>query len=387
MLASAADVALVTFDGSPATSFKFVELSDPVMGGKSTGTWHVDEAGKFGVFDGEVVDVPSLKAPGFIKAAADGHFQDASAAASGELVLEVRSSTPEYRGFRVTLASGTMSPAYACSGGGSLPLSRGCFKASFQVPEGSDFVTVRIPLSNFSDKWSPATGEQTKTCAEEKDVCPTASTLAGIKRIEVWAEGALGKIHLEVRSISVHSGQRLRAGQASGVPKSNNTCKSPIQANLRYNISSRSEPTVPVPVDPSETLAEAVCCDARTKVYAEPQYLYQAPDINLFSKLSGVTTFYDSSCGVPLFRAPVNRSMADFKADTDEHGWPSFRAAEVVSEHVIVDKDGFVYSSCGTHLGSFLPDSAGPRYCMDLACISGNPSSGGEAPTAAILVV
>lgn len=34
--------------------------------------------------------------------------------------------------------------------------------------------------------------------------------------------------------------------------------------------------------------------------------------------------------------------MADFKADTDEHGWPSFRLEEVVREHVRVDKDGFV---------------------------------------------
>ena len=29
---------------------------------------------------------------------------------------------------------------------------------------------------------------------------------------------------------------------------------------------------------------------------------------------SGVTTFYDSVCGAPLFRAPVGRSLADFQA-------------------------------------------------------------------------
>merc|ERR1711959_282113 len=93
----------------------------------------------------------------------------------------------------------------------------------------------------------------------------------------------------------------------------------------------------------------------------------------LFSKLgSGVTTFYDSVCGVPLFRAPVNRTLADFKADTQEHGWPSFRGAEVVREHVRTDeKTGFVTSSCGTHLGSYLPDAKGPRWCMDLSCIAG----------------
>ena len=44
------------------------------------------------------------------------------------LVLTVRSRTPDYRGYRVSFASGTASGAYACSGGGSIPFSRGCFK-------------------------------------------------------------------------------------------------------------------------------------------------------------------------------------------------------------------------------------------------------------------
>jgi len=204
-LGSAAGVTLATFDGAPATTFTFTELNDPVMGGKSTGTWTVDPK-KFGVFDGDVADVPSLKAPGFIKAAANGKFADASSAASGSLVLSVRSTTPEYKGFHVSFASGTLAPSYACAGGGSIPLSRGCFKASFSVAAGDDFQTIRIPFSNFSDKWSPATGAQTKTCAEDKDVCPTAAKLAGIKRLEVWAEGADGKAHLEIQSITAEAG-------------------------------------------------------------------------------------------------------------------------------------------------------------------------------------
>jgi len=377
--AAAAEVALVSFDGNKDTTFKFVELNDPVMGGQSTGTWRIDGAGKFGVFDGEVVNVPSLKAPGFIKAAADGKFPDASSAAGGELVLMVRSSTPGYRGFRASFASGAMSAAYSCAGGGSIPFSRGCFKARFTVPPGAGFRAVRIPLANFSDLWSPATGEQTRTCAQDAGACPTAAKLARISRLELWAEGADGRAHLEVRSISASPGG---AGAVSGEPAGSQppakyrTCSGPVQAGLRYGISGRTEPTVPVPVDQDESLAEAICCDDRTKVYAEPQFLYQAPDIDLYSKLAGgVTTFYDSVCGAPLFHAPVNRSLADFKADTDEHGWPSFRAAEVVGEHVRVDENGFVYSSCGTHLGSYLPDSRGPRWCMDLSCIAGNPKA------------
>merc|ERR1712194_244878 len=133
-------------------------------------------------------------------------------------------------------------------------------------------------------------------------------------------------------------------------------------------------PEVPVPVEASESLAEAVCCDNRTTVFAEPQFLYQEPGIDFYSKLQdGVTTFFDSVCGLPLFRAPLKRSLDDFKADTDEHGWPSFRLAEVVAGNVVHDSDGFVYSICGTHLGSYLPDEFGPRWCMDLSCIAGNP--------------
>merc|ERR1711948_57613 len=144
------------------------------------GTWSLGNG--FGVMDGEVVNVPSLKAPGFIKAAADGNFPDISAFIDGSLVLKVRTSTPEYAGYRVSFVSGALSPSFACAGGGSLPLSRGCFKNKFSVPAGSDFVEVKIPFNTFSDKWSSATGEQTTTCAENKDVCPTASKLSKIQR-------------------------------------------------------------------------------------------------------------------------------------------------------------------------------------------------------------
>ncbi|KAL1525969.1 hypothetical protein AB1Y20_020795 [Prymnesium parvum] len=380
-LAAAAEaVPLVTFDGAPSTTFTFAELNDPVMGGQSRGTWAQGDG--YGVIDGEVVDVPSLKAPGFIKSSADGKFADVSAAAGGELLLEVRSTTPDYKGFRVSFASGTAAPAYSCAGGGSIPFSRGCFKAKFSVPAGGEWSVVRIPFASFSDKWSPATGEQTSTCAADHDVCPTAKTLGRIKRFEFWAEGVDGKVHLEVKSVraapaSLASAPHLLGPLSSSPPKEFMSCSGPLQHTLRFGISGRTEPTVPVPVDQSETLADAVCCDRRVEVYAEPQFLFEAPDVALFSHLNAsVNTFYDSVCGLPLFRAPVNRTMEEFKADTQEHGWPSFRAAEVIAENVIVDHStGFVTSKCGTHLGSYLPDKKGPRWCMDLSCIAGVESS------------
>lgn len=200
---------LVTFDGAEGTTFKFTELNDPVMGGKSSGTWSLGDG--FGIMDGEVVDVPSLSAPGFIKAQAPGSLPDVSEFIDGSLVLTVRSTNPEYTGYRVSIVSGAASPNFSCSAGGSLPFSRGCYKQKFSVPAGDEFVDVKIPFNTFSDKWSSATGEQTTTCANDSDVCLTASKLAKLQMIEFWGEGAAGNVHLEVKSVSAEgaSGNRF----------------------------------------------------------------------------------------------------------------------------------------------------------------------------------
>lgn len=125
----------------------------------------------------------------------------------------------------------------------------------------------------------------------------------------------------------------------------------------------------------NDSLAAAVCCDSRNLLYAEPQNLYD--QLGFFASLDphGVNTFYDSACGLPLFRAPINRTLAEFEADTKEHGWPSFRDGEVITENVKTNspKPGLVTSACGTHLGSYLPDAKGPRWCMDLSCVAGTP--------------
>ena len=42
------------------------------------------------------------------------------------------------------------------------------------------------------------------------------------------------------------------------------------------------------------------------------------------------TTYYDSVTGKPLFVAPIGRTMDEFLAESNVHGWPSFRDSEVV---------------------------------------------------------
>jgi peptide methionine sulfoxide reductase MsrB len=371
---ASADIQLVTFDGVQDTTFSFKQLNDPVMGGRSSGNWAVNATGGYGIMKGSVVNVPALAAPGFIKAAAEGTFPDISAAADGNLVLNVRSTSSEYRGFRISIAVGS-STNYACSSGGTSPYSRGCFKTKFFVPPGRSFSPVRIPFTEFSDLWSPATGEHTAECEDDATACMTRATLSAITRVEFWAEGVAGDVDLEVQS--VYAEESTKAAQVSASPPiEQNHCRGSVQNNLRFGVSGRDTAQgIPVLVNDNESLAEAVCCDNRMLPYAEPQFLFEAPDIALFSKMdaNGVTSFYDSVCGAELFRAPVDRSMEDFQADTIEHGWPSFRMSEVNFDNVVTDKaTGYVTSVCGTHLGSYLPDEEGPRWCIDLTCVSGN---------------
>ena len=171
----------------------------------STGTWDVDDEEGFGILNGTVKDVPKLKAPGFIAAYAKGYFNDASMALHGDLVLKVRSSTPDYEGFRVSFSPKSLSAEYSCAGGGSIPFTNKCFKAHFMVPSSNDFVEIRIPFSSFSDHWNPATGEQYITCSQDHpEVCPKEKDLEHIRWVEIWSEGAGGDVHLEVQSISAN---------------------------------------------------------------------------------------------------------------------------------------------------------------------------------------
>lgn len=59
-------------------------------------------------------------------------------------------------------------------------------------------------------------------------------------------------------------------------------------------------------------------------------------------------TFYDSNTGKPLFKAPIGRTWQDFVAESQSHGWPSFRDAEVDWDNVRVLQNGETVSVDGT---------------------------------------
>lgn len=120
--------------------------------------------------------------------------------------------------------------------------------------------------------------------------------------------------------------------------------------------------------------AERICCD--NHLYAEFRGYLAAPEVDFFGRLDPnvETVFYDSVCGIPLFIAPRGRSFEEFKKESLDHGWPSFRPDELVSENVIIHPDGRMESRCLTHLGHNLPDDR-DRYCIDLVCMAGEPLS------------
>ena len=84
------------------------------------------------------------------------------------------------------------------------------YKSHFTVPTSSNdnilvdadgFSTIKIPFTNFTDLWDDATGDPIKTCAENKRYCPDERWLKNMETMSLWGEGALGDVHLQVRTI------------------------------------------------------------------------------------------------------------------------------------------------------------------------------------------
>lgn len=386
-------VVLATFDNAQGTTWTWEALNDPVMGGLSTSSYKINETAHTIVWDGIVRIVPSLKAPGFCNLETTNGITARANDASPytHLLIRARTSTPEYAGFKFSFAADTLNRQFKS------------YKGNFNLTT-TEWTTVAIPFNQFSNDWSPYTGNcftkdptglQHKCCSPQyPEVCPTKKNLKDMSELGIWTEGAAGTFHLEVLWIgagNVTSDEDLSlpepqepaeavvSTKLAPVNPHKSYCSKPIQSHLRYNVSGRfAQDYLPFgDYLPGEGLAFAVCCDSMFQAFAEPQDFYARPDVNLFSLMNpnGPTTFYDSACGLPVFTAPVNRTMAEFQADTNEHDWPSFRHDEIIRENVVINETtGDVSSKCGTHLGTYTPDDKGDRYCVDLVCISGNPA-------------
>ena len=90
-------------------------------------------------------------------------------------------------------------------------------------------------------------------------------------------------------------------------------CSGPIQKELLFGCTR------------DVSMAQHICCANRHG--AEPRGYQEHSHVALFEKLrsstdgAGVTTFFDSVCGKPLFRAPVGRTFEEWEEESLEHGW------------------------------------------------------------------
>ena len=142
------------------------------------------------------------------------------------------------------------------------------------------------------------------------------------------------------------------------------TSDSAVQSSLRYNV--------------DNSLADKITNYNRN--FAEFSGYFRSTSWLKDVNKDEVTTYFDSVTGVPLFKAPIGRSFDEFVAESNVHGWPSFRDEEVVWENVRSLSDGEMVSLSGTHLGHNLPDRTGNRYCINLVSVAGNPATSSSSP-------
>jgi len=170
----------------------WTSLNDPVMGGESTSTVEVQSDEGVAIFDGEVVDVPFLHAPGFIQMLTRGGagttYPDVSTCSALQMNLM---ATEEYKGYRVSFGTVHLREGHHAFG----------YKANFDAPIG-EFDNVVIPFHEFSSKWDDATGDQIVTCQDGPQYCPDEATLKDMHTIAIWGEGVAGCVHLRIKSIS-----------------------------------------------------------------------------------------------------------------------------------------------------------------------------------------
>jgi hypothetical protein len=121
--------------------------------------------------------------------------------------------------------------------------------------------------------------------------------------------------------------------------KEHGTSHTPVQSNLRWGC--------------DESTADRICNYNRH--WAEQGGYWESTSFLTETAEAQASEqpviFYDSNTGEKLYTAPLDRSWADFIAESKKHGWPSFRDNEVNWDVVRVLKNGETVSVDGTHLG------------------------------------
>ncbi|KAL1525297.1 hypothetical protein AB1Y20_020159 [Prymnesium parvum] len=181
-----------------------------------------------------------------------------------------------------------------------------------------------------------------------------------LKQSAALASGLLmsGSAKAETQVLPKTGGPMVLCGEEVMSQKAHGTSEKPVQQNLRWNVDRNN--------------ADRICNFNRH--YAEYAGYWKTTNFLKEVSMTEPTIYYDSVTGKPLFVAPIGRTMQEFLAESDAHGWPSFRDQEVVWENMrVLRTTGEAVSKDGTHLGHNLPDKKGNRYCINLISVAGRP--------------
>ena len=197
-------------------------------------------------------------------------------------------------------------------------------------------------------------------------------TRAGVASLVVAASILRSRRTIPIRLLT----DPVRGDESIMSAKSHGTTAEPVQRLLRWGV--------------NRELADRICSFNREGAESSGYFTECREFTKQINWARGMATepepitFYDSVTGYLLFRAPVGRTMDAFLSESLRHGWPSFRPAEVLWDHVRVLDDHEVVSTAGTHLGHVLFDSIGPRYCINLCSVAGNAV---EAPSSSAPII
>jgi hypothetical protein len=180
---------------------EWVEMNDPVMGGKSTGSFRIDDEKQMGIFVGTVNNVPFLHAPGFIQvrtiisSSSSLLYPDISHCQAFELI--VASQYPQYPGYRMSFGTQHAPHGKMFAYG---------YKTHFTFESNmTTFQSIILPFHKFTDYWDDATGDAIIECnpddSNDRIYCPTIPALQNIQTIGLWGEGFVGDVNINIQAI------------------------------------------------------------------------------------------------------------------------------------------------------------------------------------------
>jgi len=218
MVLSNGDIRIESF-ASPYHSW--FTVSDQVMGGVSNSDLNVVVNDGEAVFEGEIKNVESLGAPGFITMETrGGYFPDVSMCEA--LKINLRSET-DYQGLH--LSFGTRQAP------GAARFVRGYRAELKDLPTGEQFTDVIVPFDHFSNDWDTHTGDITTSCSTNGDHCPDEDTLRDMTLFSLSGQGVAGKVKLEIKSIDA-TGCSGSAFKGSTFSSATTTTKKNINKNI-----------------------------------------------------------------------------------------------------------------------------------------------------------